>query len=423
MTVAWPPSVGRAFAEIVQHDADRAGRHVPVVGLVQVVVEARRAPACCEFDSVALDHLPGARDPLAAVRLDEQPRSSPCDRSARRSYTPATCVGLSDLGHRSAPPVTRRRSGSGRRPSAATPGACASIATRRHREPIRLSSRRGMSMTSSSLHHHRVLDLGVDDLAVGADGRERTDERVDDPGAAPIATGPRIVELTISAPASTTTRPSMNESSSTVPSMRVSIVSRISRFASSSGVSLPVSIHQPVRISVRTRQAVVDQPLDRVGDLEFAARATVRSLRPRRGSPGRTGTRRPARGSTVGPRASRRACTTWPSASSDGDTEPMRIRHLLQQDLGGRRHSPAGARRRERVDERRRGPARACCRRGTSRSRRRRGSRGRSDTQCARPSGASCSMYVTVDAAELRAVADRRPASRRGCRRRRRRCR
>ena len=70
---------------------------------------------------------------------------------------------------------------------------------------------------------------------------------------APIATGPRIVELRISAPASTTTRPSSAEASSTEPSTRVSIVSRISRLASSSGVSFPVSIHHPVRISVRTR--------------------------------------------------------------------------------------------------------------------------------------------------------------------------
>ena len=62
-----------------------------------------------------------------------------------------------------------------------------------------------------------------------------------------------MVELTISAPSSTATRPSTVESVSTVPSMRGSNRSSSSRFASSSGVSLPVSIHQPVSSSVRTR--------------------------------------------------------------------------------------------------------------------------------------------------------------------------
>ena len=36
---------------------------------------------------------------------------------------------------------------------------------------------------AAALEHHRVLDLGVDDLAVGADRGERADEAVDDPGA------------------------------------------------------------------------------------------------------------------------------------------------------------------------------------------------------------------------------------------------
>ena len=69
-----------------------------------------------------------------------------------------------------------------------------------------------------------MLDLGVGDHAPGADRAERADEAVDDDRVpAPIATGPRMVELMISAPSSTITRPSMTESSSTLPSMRVSI--------------------------------------------------------------------------------------------------------------------------------------------------------------------------------------------------------
>ena len=70
---------------------------------------------------------------------------------------------------------------------------------------------------------------------------------------APMATGPRTVELVISAPCSTTTRPSIVDNSSTLPSMRGSSFSSSSRLASSSGVNLPVSIHQPVSNSVRTR--------------------------------------------------------------------------------------------------------------------------------------------------------------------------
>ena len=61
------------------------------------------------------------------------------------------------------------------------------------------------------------------------------------------------MELTIRAPASTTTRPSSVDRSSTSPSIVVSMRSSNSRLASSSGVSLPVSIHQPLSSSVRTR--------------------------------------------------------------------------------------------------------------------------------------------------------------------------
>ena len=51
--------------------------------------------------------------------------------------------------------------------------------------------------------------------------------------------------------------------------------------------------------------ALVDQPLDGVGDLELAARRRLDRARPRRGSSGRTGTRRPAPGRSAGRPASR----------------------------------------------------------------------------------------------------------------------
>ena len=60
-----------------------------------------------------------------------------------------------------------------------------------------------------------------------------------------MTTGPRMTDRSITAPASMTTLPSMRDSASTVPSIRRSIVSRISRFASSMSSSLPVSFHQP----------------------------------------------------------------------------------------------------------------------------------------------------------------------------------
>jgi len=66
-------AVGRAAgAEIVQHDTRPAERHVPVVGLVQVVVQSDDATRGT-VGSVRLDHLAAARYPLAPVCLDEQP--------------------------------------------------------------------------------------------------------------------------------------------------------------------------------------------------------------------------------------------------------------------------------------------------------------------------------------------------------------
>ena len=61
-----------ADAQVVQHDARPPERHVPVVGLVQVVVQPDDA-ARGAIGAVRLDHLAPARDPLPAERLDEQP--------------------------------------------------------------------------------------------------------------------------------------------------------------------------------------------------------------------------------------------------------------------------------------------------------------------------------------------------------------
>ena len=87
--------------------------------------------------------------------------------------------------------------------------------------------------------------------------------------------GPRITERSTTAPGSMTTLPSMRLSASTVPSMRRSNVSRISRFASSMSSSLPVSFHQPVDDVRAHGQAAVDQVLNGVGDFQLVAEARL----------------------------------------------------------------------------------------------------------------------------------------------------
>ena len=87
---------------------------------------------------------------------------------------------------------------------------------------------------------------------------------------APMIAGPRTVARSSRAPASTTTRPSTWESISS-PSTRRSIVSRISRLASSMSSRRP-GVLPPAAHDVRLDAAArVDEPLDRVGDLELAA--------------------------------------------------------------------------------------------------------------------------------------------------------
>ena len=65
-------AIGRtALAQIVQDDTRRAERDVPVVALVEVIVQPDER-ALLAVRTVALDHLPGAGNPFATVGLDEQ---------------------------------------------------------------------------------------------------------------------------------------------------------------------------------------------------------------------------------------------------------------------------------------------------------------------------------------------------------------
>ena len=72
---------GGTLAEVVQHDAGGAHRHVPVVGLVQVVVQADDR-AGLAVAAVALDHLATLREPLPPVGLDEDAALVAVDRWA-----------------------------------------------------------------------------------------------------------------------------------------------------------------------------------------------------------------------------------------------------------------------------------------------------------------------------------------------------
>ena len=84
--------------------------------------------------------------------------------------------------------------------------------------------------------------------------------------------GPRTVELMICAPSSITTRPSMIESASTVPADVELDGLEHEAVALQQGLQLAGVLPPAVEHLVAHPVAVVDEPLDRVGDLELAAR-------------------------------------------------------------------------------------------------------------------------------------------------------
>ena len=64
------PVGGRALPQVVQHHPRPSPQEVPVVGLVQVVVQPHQR-ARLLLGSVALHHLPAEGEPAAPVGLDE----------------------------------------------------------------------------------------------------------------------------------------------------------------------------------------------------------------------------------------------------------------------------------------------------------------------------------------------------------------
>ena len=110
---------GRALAEVVEHDPGASHRDVPVVGLVQVVVQPDDR-AGLAVAAVALDHLATLREPLAPVRLDEDAALVAVDRGLD-DVDAVDDVGRDDVSHQTCSiSIRRARPGSGRRRGAAS---------------------------------------------------------------------------------------------------------------------------------------------------------------------------------------------------------------------------------------------------------------------------------------------------------------
>ena len=223
--------------------------------------------------------------------------------------TPAIRSGLTDVRHRVTScscSLTRCRPGSGRRPSGATLADGCVDREMTASLPIRLSSRRRMSMmrlssittecsislfdTSHPLPIARVrTDEAVDDARSGADRRRTADRRVHDLGAGrdhdPAVDDRAVVDRAVDP----------------VLDLLEQQPVRLEQRGQLPGVDPPTA-----QQLAPDQVLFVDQPLDRVGDLQLAAIRRLDRARPLRGWSRRTGTRRPARGRTVDRSASRR---------------------------------------------------------------------------------------------------------------------
>jgi hypothetical protein len=137
--------------------------------------------------------------------------------------------------------------------------------------PSREPSMRSMSVTVQPVEDDGVLDLGALEHAVLRDRGERADVAVDDPGV--LADDRRAPDGRVDDDRA----PGLDDHLAghrrvgvhARPRSRSSVPSTI-RLASSSSSFFPVSSHQPSTWRPARTVAVVDQPLDRVGDLELA---------------------------------------------------------------------------------------------------------------------------------------------------------
>ena len=222
--------------------------------------------------AVALDHLAPVGKPLPAVRLDEQAALVAVDRRLDH-HDPGDRVALGHgrHGRRSLhvdlamvadhqPQRAGPRATCARRPPPCRSGCPRGAGCRSTLDPS-MTTECSTSLLTISQPSPMALngpDEAVDDRVLAADRHRTADRRVDDLGA-------------------------LGDDDAAVDRRRGvdravdlgSIFSSSRRFASSSGVSLPVSIHHPVSSSVRTRLPLVDEPLDGVGDLQLAARRRI----------------------------------------------------------------------------------------------------------------------------------------------------
>ena len=240
----------RADAQVVQHDARPAERHVPVVGLVQVVVQADdRSPPGGRRGSPGSSR---ARSGIHSRRnvSTKMPRSSPCT-SGSNVADAGDHVALADR----RPCATPGRRGSGRRASSRV--ACG-------RSPdahdLDLAAEQRVvdavhAEDAAAVEHDRVLDLGVDQLAVGADRRVRPDVGVDETGAGADDRGAAHDRVrSSSAPASMTTRPSTRELLVDVPvDAALDRVEHEAVAVRAAGPSCRCRSTSPARTSWRTR--------------------------------------------------------------------------------------------------------------------------------------------------------------------------
>ena len=243
-----------------------------------------------------------------------------------------------------------------------------------------------------------MLDLGVDDLAVVADRGERADEAVDEHACrAPMiarAADDRVDDLSRrprsrrDPRASTPRRPCRRPRLERLEHEPVALEQRVLL----AGVDPPAVEHL-----VAHPVTLVDQPLDGVGDLELAPRATARSPRTAswivRVEQVDADQREVATADRSGFSTRR---TTSPSRVELGDAEALRVGDVGEQDLRAAARSVssrlAAARSASNAST---NAARSCCSRLSPRYMTKSSSPRKSraiSTQWARPSGASCGM-------------------------------
>ena len=236
-----------------------------------------------------------------------------------------------------------------------------------------------------ALEQDRVLDLGRLDHAVAPDRRVRADVGVDQPRAGADDRRARGRSCARAPRPARRRRGRRSGESTSSPSTRRSSVSRIRRLASSMSSRRPVSFHQPRTTCDSTACCGVDEPLDRVGDLQLAAAGRLdrpRGLVDPRREHVDADQREVGRGLGRLLHQPRHAAV----AVELGDAEVLRVRDAGEQD---QRLGLVAAGTRPRGPRSRPG---AGCRRGTSRTGRCPRNGSAVSTACASPSGASCSM-------------------------------